>query len=241
MAQTAFLAHLLTTGDILCLACAHACKLSEGEYGICGVRHVQNGELKLLTYGRVAALNIDPIEKKPLFHFLPASPSLSLSPVMCHLSCTFCQNHEISQYPKEHDHQIIGQHLSPKQIVDLALHHGCESISYTYNEPVVSFEYTYDTAVLAKEKSIKNVYVTSGFETKKATKLLSSCIEGMNIDLKSFRDEFYQTICGARLKPVLETIDYAKELGIWVEITTLIIPGHNDTPQELEHIDYRKG
>ena len=236
MDHLAFLSQTLSNGDVMCLACAHACRLKEGEYGICGVRQVQKEKLILLTYGRAAAINVDPIEKKPLFHFLPNTKTFSLGTVGCNLSCTFCQNYTLSQYPKEHEHRIVGETLNPEQIITLAQQHQCASIAYTYNEPVVSFEYTYDTALLAKENGLKNIYVTSGFETKKATKLLSSCIDAMNIDLKSFSDSFYTDVCNARLKPILETIAYAHTLGIWVEITTLIIPGLNDTQEELRQI-----
>ncbi len=236
MAQSAWLSQKLGSGKVLCQACAQACKLDEGEYGICGVRRVENGELKLLVYGIAAAVNVDPVEKKPMFHFLPKSTAFSVGTVGCNFSCKFCQNYEISQYPKENEHHIVGRELPPSSIVRLALESGCESIAYTYNEPVVFFEYTYDTAKLAHEKGLKNIYVTSGFETKKAIDLLEPYIDGMNIDLKSFSDDFYKDICGARLKPVLECIKYAREKGIWVEITTLLIQGKNDSDAELRNI-----
>ena len=236
MSNTAWLSKKLNSGKILCQACAHACKLDEDEYGICGVRKVQNGELKLLVYGVAAAVNIDPIEKKPLFHFLPQSRAFSVGTVGCNLSCKFCQNYTISQYPKEHDHQITGQKFLPEDIVNLALENRCESIAYTYNEPIVFFEYTYDTAKLAHKKGLKNIYVTSGYETHKAIDLLEPYIDGMNIDIKSFNNEFYENICGAKLKPVLETVKYAHSKGIWVEITTLLIPNKNDSDEEIRSI-----
>lgn len=236
MSHTAWLSKKLSSGKILCQACAHACKLDEGEYGICGVRRVVDGELKLLVYGLAAAVNIDPIEKKPMFHFLPKTRVFSLGTVGCNLSCQFCQNHEISQYPKENNHKIVGREFPPQMIVQEALEHGCESIAYTYNEPIVFFEYTYDTAKLAHEKGIKNIYVTSGYETKKAIDLLEPYIDGMNIDIKAFREEFYQEICGAKLKPVLEAVKYAHQKGIWIEITTLLIPGKNDSDEEIRDI-----
>ena len=236
MTKTAWLSKKLGSGKILCQACAQACKLDEGEYGICGVRKVEDGELKLLVYGLAAAVNIDPVEKKPMFHFLPKSSAFSVGTVGCNFSCKFCQNYDISQYPKEHDHKIIGQELPPERIVELAQENRCESIAYTYNEPIVFFEYTYDTAKLAHEKGLKNIYVTSGFETHKAIDLLEPYIDGMNIDIKSFSDEFYKEICGARLKPVLECVKYAHEKGIWVEVTTLLIPGKNDSDEEIRNI-----
>jgi len=236
MSKVAWLSKELSSGKILCLACAQSCKLDEGEYGICGVRRVENGELRLLVYGLAAAVNVDPVEKKPMFHFLPKSRAFSVGTVGCNLSCKFCQNHEISQYPKENNHKIAGHELSPEQIVALALEQKCDSIAYTYNEPIVFFEYTYDTAKLAHEKGIKNIYVTSGYETKKAIDLLEPYIDGMNIDIKSFSDEFYKEICGARLKPVLEAVKYAHEKGIWIEITTLLISGKNDSDEEIRSI-----
>ena len=236
MAATAWLSKKLGSGKVLCQACAQACKLEEGEYGICGVRKVEEGELRLLVYGLASAVNVDPVEKKPMFHFLPGSRAFSLGTVGCNFSCKFCQNYDISQYPKEHGHEIIGQELPPERIVELALEHGCDSVAYTYNEPVVFFEYTYDTAKLAHEKGLKNIYVTSGFETRKAIDLLAPYIDGMNIDIKAFTEEFYEDICGARLKPVLDTVRYAREKGIWVEVTTLLIPGKNDSDAEIRNI-----
>lgn len=236
MSHTAWLSKKLDSGKVLCQACAQACKLDEGEYGICGVRRVEDGELKLLVYGLAAAVNIDPVEKKPMFHFLPKTRAFSVGTVGCNFSCKFCQNYDISQYPKEHAHKIAGHELPPQKIVDLAIENGCDSIAYTYNEPIVFFEYTYDTAKIAHEKGLKNIYVTSGYETRKAIDLLAPYIDGMNIDIKSFSDEFYQEICGARLKPVLEAVKYAHEKGIWIEITTLLIPGKNDSDEEIRDI-----
>ena len=236
MISTAWLSKKLNSGKILCQACSQSCKLEDGQYGICGVRKVQDGELKLLVYGVVAAANIDPIEKKPMFHFLPQSKALSIGTVGCNFSCKFCQNHTISQYPKEHNHTIFGDKYSPEVIVNSALQNSCESIAYTYNEPIVFFEYTYDIAKLAHKNNIKNIYVTSGYETHKAIDLLAPYLDGMNIDLKSFNDKFYQELCGAKLKPVLECIKYAYEKGIWCEITTLLIPGKNDSDEEIGKI-----
>ena len=232
----AWMSKKLPSGKILCEACAQACKLDEGEYGICGVRKVENGELKLLVYGKAAAVNVDPIEKKPLFHFLPNSLVFSIGTVGCNLSCSFCQNFDISQYPQEHDHKIFGQDLPPQMAVDLALQYGAKSIAYTYNEPIVWIEYNYDIAKLAKEKGLKNVYVTSGYETRKAMDKLAPLVDAMNIDLKAFTDRFYKELCGARLKPVLEAIEYAYKKDIWIEITTLFIPGQNDSEEEMRQI-----
>ena len=221
---------------IVCLLCRHYCKLKEGQTGICGVNKNEKGALKNLVYGHPVALNVDPVEKKPMFNFLPGTKAFSFGTVGCNFSCKFCQNFDISQYPKEHNHQIFGEELSPQTAVELALENDCKSIAYTYNEPIVFFEYTYDTAKLAHEKGLKNIYVTSGYETHKAIDLLAPYIDGMNIDIKGFTDQFYKEICGARLKPVLDAVKYAHSKGIWIEITTLLIPGKNDSEEEIRGI-----
>ncbi len=236
MSVIAWLSTKLEDGRITCDACNQHCKLSEGEYGICGIRKVEEGELRLLTYALAAAINVDPIEKKPMFHFLPGSKVFSFGTVGCNFSCKFCQNANISQYPKEHHHEVIGQSLSPVRAVELALEYGCKSIAYTYNEPVVFFEYTYDTAKLAHEAGLKNVYVTSGYETHKAIDTIAPYLDGMNIDIKGYSQSFYKDICGASLRPVLDTIEYAHKKGIWIETTTLLIPGINDSDEEIRSI-----
>ena len=236
MSHIAWLSHKLEDGKVACEACNQHCKLGEGEYGICGIRRVEEGELRLLTYGLAAAINIDPIEKKPMFHFLPGSDVFSFGTVGCNFSCKFCQNADISQYPKERHHEIIGHPLSPQMAVDKAIEHGCKSIAYTYNEPVVFFEYTYDTAKLAHKAGLKNIYVTSGYETHKAIDTIAPYLDGMNIDIKGFSQSFYKEICGGSLKPVLDTIEYAHKKGIWVETTTLLIPGYNDSDEEIRSI-----
>jgi len=236
MSHVAWLSKKDENGKIVCEACAHACVLGEGEYGICGVRKVENKELRLLVYGLACALGVDPVEKKPMFHFLPNSKVFSFGTVGCNFSCAFCQNHDISQYPKEHNYEIQGRELPPSLAVELALKNKCDSIAYTYNEPIVFFEYTYDTAKLAHERGLKNIYVTSGYETHKAIDLLEPYLDGMNIDIKSFSNTFYKDICGAKLKPVLECVKYAHKKGIWIEITTLMIWGKNDSDEEIREI-----
>jgi len=236
MSAIAWLSHKLEDGRVACDACNQHCKLKEGEYGICGIRKVEGGELRLLTYALAAAINVDPIEKKPMFHFLPNSKVFSFGTVGCNFSCKFCQNADISQYPKEHHHEIFGQNLSPARAVELALEYGCKSIAYTYNEPVVFFEYTYDTAKLAHEAGLKNIYVTSGYETHKAIDTIAPYLDGMNIDIKGYSQSFYKNICGGSLKPVLDTIEYAHKKGIWIETTTLLIPGINDSDEEIRSI-----
>ncbi|MFN3814136.1 MAG: AmmeMemoRadiSam system radical SAM enzyme, partial [Aquificaceae bacterium] len=215
-------------GKVLCKACRQRCILENGEYGKCGVRVNLDGTLYLTVYGRVAAYNIDPIEKKPLYHFLPGTRSLSVGTVGCNFSCMFCQNWEISQHPQTHNYEIFGNGVMPEELVYFARVHSTPSISYTYNEPAVFFEFAHDTMKLAHKDGIKNVFVTSGYETEDVIDASLPYLFAMNIDLKSFSDKFYREVCGARLKPVLDTIEYVKKRGIWLEITTLLIPGLND-------------
>ena len=236
MSDKAWLSTKLDNGKIRCDACAHFCVLHEGETGKCGVRRVEGGELSLLVYGLLSSSAIDPVEKKPLYHFLPGSDILSVGTVGCNFSCAFCQNYEISQYPKEHNGEIIGQFTTPAELVAAAKSRNIPSIAFTYNEPVIYFEYAYEAIKLAKEEGIRTVFVTSGYESKETIARSKGLLDAMNIDLKSFNDDFYKNICGARLKPVLECIENAKKAGIWVEITTLLIEGQNDSDKEIEQI-----
>jgi len=234
-----------------CTACSHYCKISENKTGICGVRKNQMGDLYLLVYGKAAAAHVDPIEKKPLFHFLPGTRILSVGTIGCNFACEFCQNWDISQATKKvkeqyknPDEQMIqlgkmldmGQELPPEKIVKYAVQNGIKSIAYTYNEPVIFFEYIYDTAKLAHAKGISNVFVSNGYESEEAMKKINPYLDAINIDLKSFSEDFYRKKCKARLEPVLETIKRAHRSGIWVEITTLVIPGENDSDEELKKI-----
>jgi pyruvate formate lyase activating enzyme len=219
---------------VRCFLCAHHCIIKEGKRGICAVRKNVGGFLYSLVYGKVISMNIDPIEKKPLFHFLPNSTSFSISTIGCNFRCEHCQNYEISQYPREHD-DIIGQDMSPEAIVESAQRYGCKSISYTYTEPTIFFEFAYDCARLAREKGIKNVFVSNGYTSPEATKAIAPYLDGNNIDLKG-NDDFYKNICGAKVEPVKSTIRLMKELGVWVEVTTLIIPDYNDSEDELRSI-----
>ena len=220
---------------VRCFLCAHHCFIKDGKRGICYVRKNIDGTLHTLVYGRVVSMNIDPIEKKPLFHFQPGSTSFSIASVGCNFRCEHCQNFEISQYPKEHEGEILGQHVTPEAIVDAAKKNGCKSISYTYTEPTIFFEFAYDCARLAHGKGIKNVFVSNGYTTPEATRAIAPYLDGNNIDLKG-NDDFYNKICGARLEPVKETIKLMKELGVWVEVTTLIIPDYNDSDEDLRNI-----
>lgn len=216
---------------VRCTACAHRCLISEENVGICGVRKNIEGKLYLLVYGKIVSAHVDSIEKKPLYHFLPGSYTYSIGTVGCNFKCGFCQNWDISQM-----REIIGRSITPKQIVNNALKNNCKSVAYTYNEPTTFIEFAKDCAVLAKEKGLKNVFVTNGYMTEEALNFISQYIDAMNIDLKSFSESFYNRICRAKLKPVLETIKRAHDKGIHVEITTLIVPRENDSEKEFRSI-----
>lgn len=225
----------LEDNKVRCFLCAHNCQISHGKRGICHVRENQEGRLYSLVYGKIISMNIDPIEKKPLFHFLPGSKSLSIATAGCNFRCGHCQNYEISQYPKMNQGEIPGKDATPEAVVDAAVRNGCESISYTYTEPTIFFEFAYDCAKLAHEKGIKNVFVSNGYTSSDATKAIAPYLNANNIDFKG-DEKFYQEICGARAEPVKETIRLMKKLGVWVEVTTLIIPKHNDSEESLNKI-----
>jgi pyruvate formate lyase activating enzyme len=220
-------------GSVKCNLCSHRCLIKEGRLGICGVRANQSGALETLIYGRLVARHIDPIEKKPLFHFYPGSLSFSIAAVGCNFKCAFCQNSHIAKMPAIGNGKIAGDVCHPEDLVQAALDGGCKSISHTYTEPTVNFEFVLETARLAVEKGLKNVFVTNGFITRESMEALSPYLHGANVDLKSFSDDFYKKICGARLSPVKERLLHMKELGLFFEVTTLIIPGLNDDPEEL--------
>jgi pyruvate formate lyase activating enzyme len=222
-------------GSVDCNLCAFHCHISDGRHGICGVRENSAGTLYTNVYGKVIAENADPIEKKPLFHFLPKTTSYSVATVGCNFHCLHCQNWEISQMPKDQS-KIIGKDRSPEDIVASASSLGCESIAYTYTEPTIFFEYAYDIGVLAKESGMKNIFVTNGYMTRACLDELDGVLDAANVDIKAFSDTFYKKVCGAKLAPVLKSIEHMRSLGIWVEITTLIIPTYNDTDDELKKI-----
>ena len=224
------------TGDrVRCHLCGHHCNIIDGKRGICGVRENRGGNLYSLVYGRLVSSNVDPIEKKPLFHFLPGSSAYSIATVGCNFRCKNCQNWEISQSPKTQN-LIMGRGVSPREIVQAATRLRCESIAYTYTEPVVFLEYALDTAKLAVKQGMKNIFVTNGYITEDALRTVAPFLHATNIDLKSFTDKFYRENCGARLQPVLDAIKLHKKLGIWVEVTTLIIPTLNDSEETLTEI-----
>ncbi len=219
-----------------CNLCSHHCShIADSKRGICGVRENRDGKLYSLVYGKAVAMSVDPIEKKPLFNFLPGSKSYSIATLGCNFRCDNCQNFDISQLPKERN-IIVGQEASPEDIVLAAKRSNCASIAYTYSEPTVFFEYAYDIAKLASKEGLKNVFVTNGYITPEALREISPYLDAANIDLKSFSDVFYRKNCGARLQPVLDSIRLYKSLGIWTEITTLIIPSLNDSEEELQKI-----
>lgn len=218
-------------GKTQCLLCNHYCTIAPGKRGICGVRENRDGVLYSLVYGRLVAANIDPVEKKPLFHFQPGSKSYSIATAGCNFRCLHCQNYSISQLSKGTE-DIPGQPVSPEEVVTAAERSGCKSISYTYTEPTIFFEFAYDCAKLAHERGIKNIFVSNGYTSPEATKMIAPYLDANNIDLKG-DDSFYKKIVGARLQPVLDTIKLMKELGVWVEVTTLVIPDHNDSDDFL--------
>ena len=235
MIREAMLYEKLDGDNVRCHLCGHRCKIASAKRGICGVRENRDGILYTLVYGMVIAENVDPIEKKPLFHVCPGSRSFSIATVGCNFSCTFCQNNDISQMPRETG-EIMGRKTTPEEIVEKAVKTKSKTIAYTYTEPTIFFEFAYDTGRIAHEKEIKNVFVTNGFMTEEAILKISPYLDAANVDLKSFSDDFYKKRCGGRLQPVLDSLKKMKELGIWVEVTTLIIPTLNDSDEELRQI-----
>ncbi len=223
-------------GKVRCRLCSHRCLISPGHRGICAVRENRDGTIYSLVYGKIISHNADPIEKKPLFHFLPGTISFSISTVGCNFRCEHCQNWQISQYPRLMSGEIPGDDYTPSKIVEEALAAGAKSISYTYVEPTIFFEFAYDCMEKGVEKGLKNVFVSNGYMTTEVIKKAATHLHGINIDLKAFTEKFYKEVCGASLKPVLDSISLFKELGVWVEVTTLIIPEWNDSPQELREI-----
>lgn len=220
-----------------CLTCAHQCVISENNFGICGVRKNINGNLYAINYGRAVAINIDPIEKKPLFHFLPGTLSVSFAAAGCNFHCDNCQNWQISQGPKiNKDFDAWGEKISPAEIVRIAKNNSCPSIAYTYTEPTIFLEYALDTMKLAKKEGIKNVWVSNGFMSPKTLEIIAPYLDAINVDLKSFNNSFYQKHLGGRVEPVLENLKAIKKLGIWLEVTTLIIPTLSDDLKMLEKI-----
>ena len=212
---------------VRCHLCPHECVIAEGKTGICRVRENRNGTLFSVIYEQLTSHSVDPIEKKPLYHFHPGSSAFSIGTLGCNLSCDFCQNWEISQGT------VPTYKMTSQDIVDLAQQYNCESIAYTYNEPSIWYEFVYETAVRARENDIYNVLVTNGFIEEEPLKEILPLIDALNIDVKAFTNNFYRELCRGRLAPVLRAVEIAKEYS-WVEITTLLIPGKNDSEEEIE-------
>jgi pyruvate formate lyase activating enzyme len=220
-------------GKAECRLCAHRCVIAPGKQGVCGVRENRDGVLRTLVYGEVVAAHVDPIEKKPLYHFYPGSRALSIATAGCNFRCGFCQNWQISQAARRKGGGVAGEPFAPEAVVRAAVDNGCRSISYTYTEPTIFFEYAFDTANLAREAGLANNFVTNGYMTAEALEAIRQVLDAANVDLKAFKDETYRKVCGGRLEPVLDSIRLMRESGIWVEVTTLVVPGLNDGAEEL--------
>ncbi len=231
--KEALLYEKLENNSAQCHLCAHHCRIAEQGLGFCGVRQNIGGTLYALAYGKVIAAHIDPVEKKPLYHFLPGSLSFSIAAVGCNFHCGFCQNWEISQSSFRDNAGFAGEEISAQEIVRQAVENKCRSISYTYTEPTIFFEFALDIAKLAKATGLYNIFVTNGYMAKAALEMIRPYLDAANVDLKFFKDSSYREICGGTLEPVLDSIRLMHKLGIWLEVTTLVIPGKNDSLEEL--------
>jgi pyruvate formate lyase activating enzyme len=221
---------------VRCKLCAWRCVISDGKLGHCAVRKNIGGVLYSLNYYKVCSANIDPIEKKPLFHFQPGSKSFSISTPGCNFQCEFCQNWQISQQAIE-DGRIDGEAAKPETIADGAVRADCKSIAYTYTEPTVFMELCEDCGRAAKKKGLANVFVSNGYQTREAIDFARDWLDGINVDIKAFSEDYYKRLCKARLQPVLDTVEYiAKQTNIWMEVTTLLVPGENDSDEELKKL-----
>ena len=219
---------------VLCELCPHDCEIVAGQRGRCQVRENRGGELYSLVYGRTVAENVEPIEKKPLFHFLPGSLTYSLATAGCNFHCQFCTNWQVSQMSAD-DFAQVGQASTPEMIIEKALEHRCSSVAYTYVEPTIFFEYVLEIGRLARGVGLANVFKTNGFMSTAAVKLCGEFLDGANVDLKAFTEQAYQRM-GGRLQPVLGCLEGLKRLGVWVEVTTVVIPSFNDSVEELREI-----
>ena len=235
MIREALLYEKLEDSRVQCLVCAHQCKINPGRRGLCGVRENKKGILFTMVFGTLIAENVDPIEKKPFFHVYPGSRSFSIATVGCNFSCSFCQNHDISQLPRS-TFIITGEDTAPETVTRLAKDNNCQTIAYTYTEPTVYLETALETSKIACSEGLKNVFVTNGYMSEPMLSVMKPYLSAANVDLKSFRDAFYKQYCSAKLSPVLSTLEKLKEKGVWVEITTLLIPGLNDSESELKDI-----
>ena len=219
-------------GKIVCNLCRHRCQLKEGQVGICGVNQNIEGELKTLVYGHPVAVHVDPVEKKPLYHFIPGSKVLSFGTVGCNLKCPFCQNWDISQSKMVNEDIEV----SPDLMVELAIEHGAKSIAYTYNEPTIFYPYAKDIGLIAKEKGIKNIFVSNGFESPEMVDDMASWVDAANIDLKSWDDKYYKKVLKGGLEEVKDTLRRLVKNGVWVEVTTLLIEGKNDSDKDVSEM-----
>lgn len=222
-----------TNNAVQCVLCPRRCNLREDMRGNCRVRINLKGKLHTLVYGNPCAVHVDPIEKKPIFHMLPGSMSFSIATAGCNLHCKYCQNWSISQVPPE---ETENRDMPPEKVVELAINSGSKSIAYTYSDPVVFYEYTLDTSILAKQKGLKNVLVTAGYINPDPLRELCKYIDAAHIDFKGFTEEFYQNICSATLQPVLNTIKIAKQEGVWIELINLIVPTMNDDFNKIKEM-----
>jgi len=220
-------------GSVRCRLCAHGCTIAPGSRGLCGVRQNDGGTLYSLSYGRLVARDVDPIEKKPLFHFYPGSRAYSIATVGCNFMCQNCQNHFISQYPRQHDGRLVGDAAEAEEVVEDAVQAGCRSVAYTYTEPTIAIEFYLEVMQRAREAGIANVWVSNGFFSRDAADRLLPFLDAINIDLKGITDEFYHRVVGGNVRPVLDSIERVHREGVWVEVTTLLIPGQNDADEEL--------
>jgi pyruvate formate lyase activating enzyme len=224
----------LKDGKLVCELCPRECKLGEGQRGLCFVRAREGDEVVLTTYGRSSGFAVDPIEKKPLNHFLPGTPVFSFGTAGCNLTCKFCQNWDISKSRKM---DTLADAAGPEEIADTARRLGCRSVAFTYNDPVIFLEYARDVAAACKDRGIRTVAVTAGYVNPKPRADFFSFIDAANVDLKAFDDGFYRRVAGGRLDPVLDTLRYLRnETGVWFEITNLVIPGHNDADDDIRKL-----
>ncbi len=235
--QEALLWKDLKTEDhqVQCRLCSQYCRIKDREKGFCGVRENRGGKLYTLVADRAAAINVDPVEKKPLYHFMPGTQTFSFGTMGCNLRCEFCQNYTLSASARE-GKPIDGRPVTPETLVQSAMAHNCLSVAYTYSEPTIFFELMQPTAAEAHDKGLKNFMVSNGFMSPQCLDELEYLIDAANIDLKAFTEEFYENICGARLGPVLDNLRHIKRMGWWLEVTTLVIPGLNDSPRELKEM-----
>lgn len=233
--KEAMLYEKLADDVVRCKVCNHYCEIKNNKRGICGVRENKSGKLYALNYGKTIAYGVDPIEKKPLYHFLPGSRAYSLATVGCNFKCLWCQNYNISQSPKPNK-KVIGRDITPEEHLNNALKSGSDSIAYTYSEPTIFFEYAYDIMKLAHENNLKNVWVSNGFMSKEVLDYILPLVDAFNIDFKGFDDDIHKKYCGGPVKPIRDNLKTIYKSGVHLEITTLVVPGVNDNLAELTMI-----